>query len=302
MISAEYLRIKALIESNLTLFLPPRNAHNKVLIDSMSYSLEAGGKRLRPVLLMATNNIFFNNEENALPFACAVEYIHTYSLIHDDLPGIDNDDFRRGKPSNHRVFGEGMAIVAGDGLLNTAYEIMINELAGKKESLDIIDYNIKNAMISAFKEIAFGAGINGMVAGQAADIQIGTDTTKEYLDYIHLNKTGALIVASVKAGALLGGASQEELEKLSNFAKYLGLAFQIKDDILDIHGNQKTLGKTIGSDARLNKKTYPDVYGEKESIEILSDCHKKALYYLESFGGKAAVLVDITKELVFRLE
>ncbi|MEI8215594.1 MAG: polyprenyl synthetase family protein [Eubacteriales bacterium] len=302
MTSPEYLRIKALIESNLTFYLPPRNVHNKVLIDSMSYSLEAGGKRLRPVLLIATNNIFFNNEENALPFACAVEYIHTYSLIHDDLPGIDNDELRRGKPTNHKVFGEGMAIIAGDGLLNTAYEIMANELASKQECIDVIDYNIKNAMICAFKEIAFGAGINGMVVGQAADIQIGTGAKKEDLDFIHLNKTGALIVASVKAGALLGGASQEEFEKLSNYAKYLGLAFQIKDDLLDIHGNQETLGKTIGSDARLNKKTYPGVYGEKESIEILSDYHKKALYYLESFGEKAAVLVDITKELEFRLE
>ena len=302
MTSPEYLRLKALIESNLAVHLPQRNIYNKALIASMLYSLEAGGKRLRPVLLMATNNIFFNNEKNALPFACAVEYIHTYSLVHDDLPGIDNDDLRRGKPTNHKVFGEGMAIIAGDGLLNTAYEIMANELVLKKESMDVLDFNIKNAMISAFQEIAFGAGINGMVVGQASDIQTGPNTSKDDLDYIHANKTGALIVASVKAGALLGGASQDELEKLSNFAKYLGLAFQIKDDLLDIQGNEKTLGKTIGSDARLNKITYPGIYGVKESIEILGDCHKKALYYLETFGEKAAVLVDITKELEFRLE
>jgi geranylgeranyl diphosphate synthase type II len=288
--SKEYLRIKELVEAHLISFLPAKTDYNQTLLSAMQYSLSAGGKRLRPVLLMASYKLFSTNELEALPFACAVEYIHTYSLIHDDLPGMDNDDLRRGKPTNHKVYGEGMAIIAGDGLLNSSFEIMIN---------DFINTNNYNR-IMALKEIASGAGISGMIVGQALDINPGDNLSKEKLNYIHEYKTGALINSSIKAGALIGGAENEDLNLLEIYGKNLGLAFQIKDDLLDIYGDAKTMGKPIGSDAKLNKLTYPNIYGEKESIKILKECHDKAISALETFGNKANLLTDIIKELEFR--
>lgn len=290
MISKEYIRLKELVDTNLIGFLPAQTEYNKAILSSMEYSLTAGGKRLRSVLLLAAYNIFSNNELEALPFACAVEFIHTYSLIHDDLPGIDNDDLRRGKPTNHKVYGEGMAIIAGDGLLNSSFEIMLD---------DYIKTN-NYSRIQAFKEIANGSGINGMIAGQATDINPGSNLTKEKLNYIHEYKTGALINSSIKAGALIGGANDNDLKLLEIFGRNLGLAFQIKDDLLDIYGDEETMGKSVGSDAKLNKLTYPNIYGEKESLKILKECHANAISALESFGDKAKLLVDIIMELEFR--
>lgn len=288
--SKEYIRLKELVESQLINFLPMKTDYNQTILSSMQYSLSAGGKRLRPVLLMAANNLFSIKETDALPFACAVEYIHTYSLIHDDLPGMDNDDLRRGKPTNHKVYGEGMAIIAGDGLLNCSFEIMIDDF------IKTNDYN----RILALKEIASGAGIAGMIAGQALDINPGPILTKEKLNYIHEYKTGALINSSIKAGALIGGAKKTDLDLLDIYGKNLGLAFQIKDDLLDIYGDTETMGKPVGSDAKLNKLTYPNIYGELESIKILKECHGKAISALETFGNKANLLIDIIKELEFR--
>lgn len=288
--SNEYIRLKELIDNNLASFLPVENEYNKEILSSMKYSLTAGGKRLRPILLLAANNIFNGNELEALPFACAVEFIHTYSLIHDDLPGMDNDDLRRGKPTNHKVYGEGMAIIAGDGLLNSAFEIMLD---------DYIKANNYNRIL-AFKEIANGAGINGMIAGQAMDINPDLNLTKDMLNYIHEYKTGALINSSIKAGALIGGANDNDLKLLEIFGRNLGLAFQIKDDLLDIYGDSKTMGKPVGSDAKLNKLTYPNLYGEKESTKILKECHFNAITALEPFGDKAKLLGDIILELEFR--
>lgn len=298
MTNSEYERLKELIETNILKYLPNKDANNRKLIESMEYSLAAGGKRLRPILLLAAYDMFSEDESSALPFACALEYIHTYSLIHDDLPGMDNDDLRRGKPTNHKVFGEGMAIIAGDGLLNCAYEIMLNDI----KSCNPTDSKLSSSKILAAAEIAASAGAKGMIAGQALDIDLELDFSKEQLNYIHEKKTGALLVSSVKAGALLGGATNEDVLKLEMFGKNLGLAFQIKDDLLDIYGDEAILGKAIGSDAKLEKKTYPFVFGEKQSIEILNNCHKQAISALESFGNRGKFLIEIVNQLEFRIK
>ncbi len=252
---------KKLVEDALFSYMKSVEAP-KVLLESMNYSLEAGGKRLRPLLVLATLKSFGKPEELGMPVACAVEMIHTYSLVHDDLPSMDDDDFRRGKPTNHKVFGEAMAILAGDALLTHSFEVME----------DLLNYDVKPIkVVTLMKELAKAAGPNGMVGGQVADMEgEGAQLSLQDLEYIHRNKTGKLLGYSIVAGAILGDATEEQIYKLEQFADHLGLAFQIRDDILDIEGDASKIGKPVGSDTLNEKTTYPSLLtmnGAKEKLE-----------------------------------
>ncbi|MGG3924059.1 polyprenyl synthetase family protein, partial [Geobacillus thermodenitrificans] len=221
----------------------------ETLKKAMAYSLEAGGKRIRPLLLLSTIQALGQNPSLGLPVACAIEMIHTYSLIHDDLPSMDNDDLRRGKPTNHKVFGEAMAILAGDGLLTYAFQL-IAEIHDERVPVDV--------RLQLIAELAKAAGPEGMVAGQVADMEgEGKTLALAELEYIHRHKTGKMLQYSVHAGALLGGADARQMRELNEFAAHLGLAFQIRDDILDIEGTEEKIGKRVGSDRENHKATYP---------------------------------------------
>ena len=281
----ELEKYKDIIEKYLDEVLPDGEGYQEKIFEAMRYSMFAGGKRLRPFLILKTCEVFSGSYENALPFASAIEMIHTYSLIHDDLPAMDDDDLRRGKPTNHKVFGEAIAILAGDGLLNYAFETMIQSM---------LNDNSKK-YINAFNEISKAAGINGMIGGQVVDIlSENNDIDKDTLDFIHKKKTSALIEASVVAGGILGGASSEEAEALRNYGKSIGLGFQIRDDILDKIGSIESLGKDIGSDEENNKATYLTFYGLENSIQKtkeLCENASKSLDFLDKYD------TDIFKEL-----
>lgn len=266
------------IEEEIYSYLPAEEGYQKTLFSAMNYSYKAGGKRLRPILIMESYRLCGGKGSDYLPYAAAIEMIHTYSLIHDDLPALDNDDLRRGKKTNHKVFGEAMAILAGDGLLNYAYEVILGHALTSSDHL---------SAIKACKVIADGAGIYGMVGGQVVDVE----SESRYIDldclnFIHLNKTAAIIVACMKAGAYLAGADDSKVEKLEAFGRNLGLAFQIADDILDIEGDEKLLGKHIGSDIENDKATYPHILGMERSKEISRDLIAQAKRNIEDFEGK----------------
>ena len=283
---------KQLVEDLLIEMLPKTAVYQKSVIDSMEYSLKAGGKRLRPILLIEACRALGGDVKKAYPFACAVEMIHTYSLIHDDLPAMDDDDLRRGKPTNHKVFGEGIAILAGDGLLNYAHELMIKSIVEDVEnkSLPRAAYEISNA-----------AGVYGMIGGQCADLEgEGKPVDLKTLEFIHRHKTGALITAPLKAGAIIGGATKEQLESIEKYGEAIGLAFQITDDILDVVGDEKSLGKKVGSDEANEKSTYPSIYGLEESREMAREQLEKALKQLEAFNDEADFFRELAKHIVER--
>lgn len=289
---------KNLIEEHILDFLPEVDHKSFTVYESMRYSLAAGGKRIRPILLLAACDFAGGDVKNALPYACAVEYIHTYSLIHDDLPAMDNDDLRRGIPTNHRVFGEAMAILAGDGLLTSAFEAM------NKDMLLYFDNetNLKRRVKASY-ELAKGAGCRGMVAGQAADIEAeNKQCSREMLDYIHINKTGALIVAAVRAGAHLGGADKKMLEDLTDYAEVLGLAFQIGDDILDVEGTESIMGKKANVDKNKNKSTYPCCYGLEESRKRLMELTEAAKEIMAPYYDEAEFFNKLAEELAVRVK
>jgi geranyltranstransferase len=266
------------IEEEIYSYLPAEEGYQKTLFSAMNYSYKAGGKRLRPILIMESYRLCGGKGSDYLPYAAAIEMIHTYSLIHDDLPALDNDDLRRGKKTNHKVFGEAMAILAGDGLLNYAYEVILGHALTSSDHL---------SAIKACKVIADGAGIYGMVGGQVVDVESESrDIDLDRLNFIHLNKTAAIIVACMKAGAYLAGADDSKVEKLEAFGRNLGLAFQIADDILDIEGDEKLLGKHIGSDIENDKATYPHILGMERSKEISRDLIAQAKRNIEDFEGK----------------
>lgn len=282
---------KQYIDNELDNILPSESAYPGILFKSMRYSVFAGGKRLRPILILAACEMFGGDNKKAAPFACAMEMIHTYSLIHDDLPAIDNDNFRRGRLTNHKAFGENIAILAGDALLSYAFEVMANAVAK----------NTDEASAKALQSIAFGAGINGMVSGQVVDvISEGKKLEKREMDFIHINKTAAMIVASVKAGAYLGGAKQEDVDNLEKAALKLGLAFQIQDDILDVTGTFEELGKPLHSDEKNEKATYVSMFGLERSTEIVEELSGDAENIFMSFGEKGRFLAELTKYLVKR--
>ncbi|MPW25163.1 polyprenyl synthetase family protein [Alkalibaculum sp. M08DMB] len=264
------------------------NIPNK-LKEAMEYSLFAGGKRLRPILLLEISNTFGQSMENSIPLACGIEMIHTYSLIHDDLPAMDNDDFRRGKLTNHKVFGEDIAILAGDALLNYGFEIMINH------SVNLSGDNQKY-YLKAIQEITTASGAAGMITGQVADILNVEDSENiEKLDFINNFKTGQLIKASVLSGAIVQGVSDKVIKELVDYSQKIGLAFQIVDDILDVVGDQKKIGKNLHSDEKNNKKTYVDIYGIQKSKSIVSSLMKEALNHLSECNIKNSNIIELTK-------
>ncbi|WP_313562062.1 polyprenyl synthetase family protein [Ruminiclostridium cellobioparum] len=261
------------------------------LKEAMLYSLMAGGKRLRPSLALATAEIFEKEPREVIAFACAIEMIHTYSLIHDDLPAMDNDDYRRGKLTNHKVFGEAMAILAGDALLNLAYETMIKDaLTGNSM-----------AKLKAMEVISRYAGSLGMIGGQVIDLNgEGRRVDSDELKAMHKLKTGALIKAPVEASAIISGAGEKEFAALSNYAANLGLAFQIKDDILDVEGSMEEMGKKPGSDALCDKSTYVTLYGLDKSKQLLQDVTSEGIAFLADFGSRADFLRELASALATR--
>lgn len=285
---------KDMINEHLLDFIPNIDTKSSALYESMKYSLTAGGKRLRSVLLLAACEFAGGKAMDALPYACAIEYIHTYSLIHDDLPAMDNDDMRRGMPTNHKVFGDGIAVLAGDGLLTTAFEIMNRDMF-----LYFDDLKALKRRINASYTIAKNAGVRGMVAGQVSDIEAEhKQCSNEMLEYIHLNKTGALIVAAIRAGLYLGGADDEMMKNMTVYAENMGLSYQIADDILDVKGNEQELGKKTGADAKNEKVTYVSLNGMEASEKKLKELTMNAVKALEDYYDNA----EFFRNLVLSLE
>jgi len=278
------------VDAHLEKLLPSEDTQPTSIHQAMRYSVQAGGKRIRPILVLETARIFESDIMPALHPACAIEFIHTYSLIHDDLPALDNDDLRRGKPTSHKKFGEATAILAGDALLTLAFEVV---------GAAPVDAERRVAMLT---EIATAAGtINGMVGGQVADLEAeGKPVGKRMLEYIHRSKTAALIRASVTAGALCVGAPKAEVARLRKFGENIGWAFQVTDDILDVEESSAALGKTAGKDVAQQKATYPAVYGLERSHEIANDLATRAIDGLAPFGEKADRLRSIAEFLVLR--
>ena len=274
----QQMRYCRLIEPALQSYLQTDGIPD-LLRRSMLHSVFAGGKRLRPCMTLAAAELSGGSAEDALPFACAMELIHTYSLIHDDLPAMDNDDFRRGRPTNHKVFGEGQAILAGDGLLSLAFEIMLESAAR---------YG-KPCFVRAAAAVANGAGVRGMVAGQCLDLQQEgkRDPDEALLHEIHRGKTAAMLIASVEAGAYCANAAEETIEALREYSGQYGLLFQITDDILDVTGSAQDLGKSTGKDEREGKLTFPFVYGLNGAMEKAEQAARAAAEALRPFGENA---------------
>jgi geranylgeranyl diphosphate synthase type II len=298
---AEYVgAMRARIDEGLSRYLPIPPAFPRVLYEAMRYSVDAGGKRLRPILTLAAAQTVARTAaddqdalESALPAACAIEMIHTYSLIHDDLPAMDDDSLRRGRPTNHVVYGEGMAILAGDGLLTEAFALLAAEPR---------DPAFAARKIRTIQTIAVAAGGCGMVGGQAIDLlAVGSSTFDQYsLQDMHARKTGALIRAAAVAGAIMGGGGDADIRAVDEYGRHLGLAFQIVDDILDVEGDAKDLGKTIGKDAKAGKPTYPSTYGLDASRRLAAERHDDAIAALQSAGLQGSRLADIADWVIKR--
>ncbi len=279
-----------LVDAELERLLPAENERPSLIHQAMRYSVFAGGKRVRPILCIEAFRIFSDETPAVLPVACAMEFIHTYSLIHDDLPALDNDDSRRGRPTCHKKFGEAMAILAGDGLLTLAFEALAGAPVPQAERVALI------------REVASAAGTRqGMVGGQVADLEAeGKDVTPELLEYIHRSKTAALISASILSGAIAGGASQADQDRLRTFGGLIGWAFQVTDDILDVEESSSALGKTAGKDQAQQKATYPALFGLKKSHDFARELAARAMGALETFGARAANLRELGEFLVLR--
>lgn len=280
----------ALVDEALERFLPSPDTYPPLIHQAMRYSVLGGGKRLRPALVLASAEVAGGSPLDVMPAACAVELIHAYSLIHDDLPVMDNDDYRRGKPTNHKVYGEAMALLAGDALLTLAFKLLAECRASRPEDI-----------VRIVHEVAAGAGTMGLIGGQVVDtFSTGEEIDADTLEYIHRRKTGALYRASVRTGAILAGAGKEELAHLTEYAEYMGLAFQIKDDILDIEGDEKKLGKPVGSDIRNKKATYPALHGMGKSKEMARRAVESAKGALEPFGSEANFLRALVEYVIER--
>jgi geranylgeranyl diphosphate synthase type II len=278
------------VEKALDRLLPPESTFPPVIHRAMRYSVFAGGKRIRPILCLETARIFESDVTPALHPACAIEFIHTYSLIHDDLPALDNDDLRRGKPTCHKQFGEATAILTGDALLTLAFETLSATPVASDRCLAIL------------REVASSAGtVNGMVGGQLADLEAeGKDVAPAMLEYIHRSKTAALIRASVVSGATCAGASDADVTRLRRFGDQIGWAFQVIDDILDVEESSAALGKTAGKDQAQQKATYPSVYGLEKSRQIARDLAAQAIEELSVFATRAARLRELSEYLLLR--
>ena len=288
------------IEELLRSFLPAEEGFAKTLAEAMNYSLCAGGKRLRPLLLWETGRLFGGDGKLLEPFMAAIEMIHTHSLIHDDLPALDNDDYRRGRLTTHKVYGEAMGILSGDALLNYAYETMLRsfDLVGAAEPFDAKDYErIGRAMAVLAKK----TGIYGMLGGQSVDVENdGKQISARMLDYIYQHKTSALIEAPMMVGAILAGAGDKEVEIVGKAAEKLGLAFQIQDDILDVTSTSEELGKPVHSDEKNHKVTYVTLFGIDEASRIVEQFSEETLELLHSLGKQNEFLDELVRFLVHR--
>ena len=297
MIDRTFEEYKALLDEHILDFIPDIDQKSITLYDSMKYSILAGGKRIRPVLLLAACEFCGGKAEEALPYACAMEYIHTYSLIHDDLPCMDDDELRRGQPTNHVIYGDAVATLAGDGLQAAAYEAMQRDMLLYFDNFDALKSRVRAA-----HEIVKGAGVTGMVAGQIADVEAENKRcSKELLDYIHITKTADMIISAVRAGARLGSCSEQELENLTVYAENLGLAFQVCDDILDVEGDEELLGKEVGHDEANSKATYPALYGLDESKKKLRELTDAAKDALAEYYDNAELFVELAEMLATRV-
>lgn len=282
--------LKEDINEYLENYFNKKGSYNKIIYDAESYSLNIGGKRIRPILLSLSYMIYKEDYKKVIPMAAAIEMIHTYSLIHDDLPCMDNDDLRRGKPTNHKVFGDSIAVLAGDSLLNEAMILMM-------------DYSLNNGgnSLNAAYEIATAAGSEGMIGGQVVDIiSEGKEISKDELKYMHLKKTGELIKASILAGAILANAPNSDLEYLRQYGEKLGLAFQIKDDILDVVGDAKILGKNIHADESMEKTNFITVYGLEKCNKLCEKLTKECVEILNKLSVDATCLIELTHSLLNR--
>lgn len=279
-----------LVEEQLVKELNEANPLDKTLCESMKYSLMAGGKRLRPVMLMAAADAVGAKGTDFLTTACAIEMIHTYSLIHDDLPAMDDDDYRRGKLTNHKVYGAGMATLAGDALLTLAFEVMLRQEKTTAET-----------KLKVIKEMSIAAGPDGMVGGQALDMESeNKHIAMATLRQMHMGKTGALFRAAIRSGAVLGGSDANKLAALTQYADNFGLAFQITDDILDVTGDEAVIGKPVGSDEKNNKSTYVTLTSLAEAKELAALAVADAVKALDIFGTEADFLRDLVEFLVKR--
>lgn len=275
-------KYQEIINKELEKYIEKKDCPEKILNQSKEYSLMAGGKRLRPILVIATYELFSNEIEKCMPYAVAIELVHNFSLIHDDLPGIDNDDFRHGKPTNHKMFNEATAILAGDSLLNNAYLIISKNLKN----------NFTKENIDSFYELSYA--VDRMLIGEYVDTEYeGKQALIDELEYMHKNKTGALIRSAVRIGAILAKVNEEDLINLTNYAEKIGLAFQIKDDILSEIGDEKVLGKPVGNDRKRKKCTYVSKYGLEKAEQELEKNIKEAINCLKPYGKKAEFLKDL---------
>ena len=281
-------QLKELVDNYLSNYFKNKGSYNSLIYDAANYSLNVGGKRIRPILFMLVYNMYKGKDKEIIDMAAAIEMIHTYSLIHDDLPCMDNDDLRRGKPTNHKVYGENIAVLARDALLNESMILLM-------------DFSIKNgkdALVAA-REIAYAAGADGMIGGQVVDIiNEGKKISKEELNYMHLKKTGELIRASIVAGAILAEVDKSEIELLNKFGLNLGLAFQIKDDILDVTGDVNKLGKNTLADG--NKSNFITMYGLEECKVMCENLTDECIAILEKISVNTDILKKLTIELLER--
>lgn len=291
--------IEAIIEE----FLPKEEGEQKTVLEAMNYSMLAGGKRLRPMLMQETYRLFGGQGDVIYPFMAAIEMIHTYSLVHDDLPAMDNDEYRRGRKTTHVVFGEAMGVLAGDALLNYAFETMIKAFGVSKErESDELKPGKLIAIAEAMDVLSKKAGIYGMIGGQTADIEAENkeEVSLETLLYIHENKTAALIQAAMMVGAILAGAGIGDIERVEKCAYNIGIAFQIQDDILDVIGDGQELGKPIGSDEKNGKTTYVTLRGLDASKAEVEKLSQEAISILQGFGGDSEFLQELVTSLIHR--
>ncbi len=281
------------IEEILQTYLPKKEGFQKIIMEAMEYSLMAGGKRIRPMLMQEMYHLFGGKEKLIYPFMAAIEMIHTYSLVHDDLPAIDNDDYRRGRKTTHVVYGEDMGILAGDALLNYAFETAATAFADFPEDSLLIG--------KAMGILAKKAGIYGMIGGQVTDVrETGHKLSREKLDFIYALKTGALIESSMMIGAVLAGASEEEIKQAEKIAAKTGFAFQVQDDILDVTSTSETLGKPVHSDEKNEKTTYVTLVGIEEAKKIVERESEEAIRILETLPGEKGYLTWLLEELIHR--
>jgi len=280
----------ALVDDALDRFLPSGDAYPPLIHRAMRYSAMGGGKRLRPALVMAGAEAVGGRGEDVLPAACAIELIHTYSLIHDDLPAMDDDDYRRGKPTNHKVYGEATAVLAGDALLTLAFKLLTESKSPRPENV-----------LRVIREVAEGAGTFGLIGGQVVDtFSAGEKIDENTIEYIHRHKTGALYRVSVRSGVILVGAAEDRLAALTEYAEQLGLAFQIRDDILDVEGDENKIGKPVGSDVKNKKATYPALFGLNRAGEKARQAAARAGEALSPFGPEAGFLRALAQFVIDR--